>query len=93
MIADQALTIERFTYEELSLAVVRHKKTPLHRVLTRTQRQELIQLGRIQLADLPKLRKTDPVAKWYGAKSGDVVEYWLTGQLAGELYPYWRVVV
>jgi DNA-directed RNA polymerase subunit H (RpoH/RPB5) len=93
MISRQVLRVERFTYEELSIQAVKHHFNPPHRLLTKNETAKLLKDARSRLADLPKIRVTDKIAKWYGAQPSDVLVFYPTGPITGMAKPEWRVVV
>jgi DNA-directed RNA polymerase I, II, and III subunit RPABC1 len=63
---------EIFTINQLVLNITRHSLVPKHILLTSEEKTDFLKTFRCKDAQVPKIYKTDPVAKYYGAKPGDV---------------------
>jgi len=65
---------------------------PKHEILTEEEKQRLANDLKIELGQLPKIRRTDPVIKILGGKPGDVVRIHRRSPTAGTSV-YYRLVV
>ena len=64
---------EVFWYKQLTFNVSKHSLVPKHELLLPLIKNELKELFFLNRIDqLPTLLDRDPVAKWYGMKSGDI---------------------
>ncbi|KAM0688305.1 hypothetical protein COBT_000444 [Conglomerata obtusa] len=84
--------IEVFKEKELLFNVTKHELVPKHRVLNEIEKKEVLEGRRIKEYQLPKILKTDPVARYFGAKRGDVFEIQRKSETAG-ISLYFRLVV
>ncbi len=67
--------IEYFEYSELLINITKHILVPFHTVLTPDEKSEIIKKYQLKKeAQLPKLYRTDPIARYYGLRKGDVVK-------------------
>ncbi len=67
--------IEYFEYSELLINITKHVLVPFHTVLNLSEKTELIKKYQLKKeAQLPKLHRTDPIARYYGLRKGDVVK-------------------
>jgi len=84
--------IEVFRKAELSFCVARHSLVPPHRLLPSQERKELLAHLGCKANSLPKLKESDPVARYYRFPPGSVVRIdRRIGNLESE--PYFRFVV
>lgn len=68
------LDVEVFRKDEISFCVPRHCLVPPHIPLTSVEKKELLNLlGAAKASCLPKLKQSDPVAKYYHYPIGTVV--------------------
>ena len=65
-------SIELFEIKKLMYNILKHSYVPKNTLLTREQKKMLLDKLRLKEHQLPKILKTDPVAKIFGAKKGDV---------------------
>ena len=74
-IVDPKYTVEIFEKNSLLINITKHVLVPKHRILNDTERQELFERYHIlDNSQLPKMLTTDPIARYYGLKKGQVVE-------------------
>ena len=84
--------IEVFRKRELCMPVTRHSLVPKHEPLTAAQKKQLLQDLRCKQSALPKLKESDPVARYLHLQAGTVVK--ITRRIGTlEAEPYFRVVV
>ncbi|MGA3020418.1 MAG: DNA-directed RNA polymerase subunit RpoH/Rpb5 C-terminal domain-containing protein [Candidatus Micrarchaeales archaeon] len=68
-----------------------HELVPPHRIMSRTEINELTETMGMSISNLPKILVSDPQAKKLEAKAGDVIE--ISRNDSGNSYKYWRCVV
>lgn len=86
------VVIEVFRKAELSFCVARHSLVPVHRLLNPTERKALLTHLGCKAISLPKLKESDPVARYFRFAPGSVVRIDRNiGNLESE--PYFRLVV
>ena len=89
---DNSIDIEIFCKRELCVAVTHHCLVPPHQPLTRSQKAQLLSELRCRPMQLPKLKDSDPVARYLHLTPGTVVRIVRRiGSLEAE--PDFRIVV
>ena len=83
--------VEIFTTKQLSINITKHSFVPKHSVLTDDEVKELLKTYQCTKSQLPRLDKKDPVACYYGMKSGDVCKIERPSETTG-IYYYYRLV-
>ena len=74
--------IQIFYKPNLNFSYARHRKVPNHRILSQEEIDDVMKEYNItKLTSLPKIDSQDAMAKWIGARPGDVVE--ITGMCVG----------
>ena len=68
-----------------------HELVPIHRIMSESEINELLEKMGITANNLPKILLTDPQAKKISAKVGDVIE--IEREDLGIQYKYYRQVV
>ena len=67
--------VQIFSIKHLQTDISLHRKVPAHRIVTQDEVQQLVSLYKVRSsAQFPKIDCQDPMAKWIGARPGDVVE-------------------
>ncbi len=79
--------VEIFIQQSLIFNITRHVLVPEHRVLTEEEEKSL----KFNKKELPTILKTDPVAKYYGMKTGQICRIKRPSTVSGFTY-YYRVV-
>lgn len=64
---------EIFWEPELMCNKIDHDYVPPHRVLTDQERADFMETYHLKKKDLPRIHVTDPIARYYNMKVGDVV--------------------
>ncbi len=84
--------IQVFTQMELVYNVTKHVDVPPHQLLSRADTDALLREYKCSLGDLPNLLVSDPIAKYYGLKRGNVCKITSRSETAISTIRY-RVVV
>ena len=67
--------VQIFYQSHLNFNISKHRKVPKHRILTEEEIQAVMKEYHIaDIKKIPKIDSQDPMAKWIGARPGDVVE-------------------
>ncbi len=85
-------SIQFFLEDELGFDLMQHSYIPQHTLLTDQERDELLQRYHVKLTQLPRIAKSDPVAKHFNASVGQVFRIERDSETAGRYVSY-RVVV
>lgn len=76
--AKQALeeykNIEIFDSDSLKFNITHHHLVPKHELVDKKVKEQLLQKYRIGERNLPVILRSDPISKYYGAKTGDLFE-------------------
>ena len=80
-----------FWINSLTLNITKHEKVPKHIILNNSEKEDLVKKCQINSLDkLQYIKKTDPVAKYYGMKEGDICKIIRSSESAG-LYINYRL--
>ncbi|WUR05191.1 DNA-directed RNA polymerases I, II, and III subunit RPABC1 [Vairimorpha necatrix] len=85
------LKIEIFKDEELLFNITKHVSVPKHRILSEEETRNVLKEKKMTIGEMPKILKKDPVCRFYGAESGEVIEITRKSRTAGESI-YYKVV-
>ena len=80
--------IAHFRDAELLVDVTEHRLVPAHALLSPEDRQALLDRYKLRAEQLPRIQRTDPVARYYGLKVGDVVKIVRPSETAGRYVTY-----
>eukprot|EP00002_Diphylleia_rotans_P004323 TRINITY_DN13149_c0_g1_i1.p1 TRINITY_DN13149_c0_g1~~TRINITY_DN13149_c0_g1_i1.p1 ORF type:complete len:210 (+),score=58.65 TRINITY_DN13149_c0_g1_i1:49-678(+) len=86
------LRFEVFVEDELVVNITRHEFVPTHIPLNAEKKKELLERYKLKESQLPRIRKDDPVAKYFGLQPQDVVKIIRKSETAGRYVTY-RLVV
>jgi len=82
-------TVETFTLDELMINISHHEIVPKHELITPEEAKALLTGLKLKTpAQLPIIYKTDPMARYIGARSGDVVRIHRKSLTAGKTIFY-----
>uniref|UniRef100_A0A6C0CJ56 RNA polymerase subunit H/Rpb5 C-terminal domain-containing protein n=1 Tax=viral metagenome TaxID=1070528 RepID=A0A6C0CJ56_9ZZZZ len=82
--------VQFFVYRSLYFNISKHRIPPKHRLLTSAEKAEF--LKKFSQNDLPEILTQDAMAKYIGARPGDIVEVTGMCETTGE-YKHWRICV
>jgi len=84
--------IELIPLSSPAFNIFNHVLVPVHQILTREEREELLKKYKVQPYQLPQVRASDPIAKAIGARPGDILRIVRDSATAGEYHSYRYVV-
>lgn len=87
-----AYIIEDFLESEMLINITEHELVPQHILLTTEEKEELFSRYKLKDSQLMKMLATDPVARYYGYKRGQVIKIIRKSDTAGR-YVTHRLVV
>lgn len=88
---EDQLDIEYFKENELYIDKTEHVLVPKHTLLTEDEKKDLLNAYNIKDKDLPKIISSDPIARYYGAKKGQIFKIMRQNETCGESI-YYRIV-
>ena len=83
--------VEIFLNKNMIFNITHHQLVPKHIILNDEEIKELLEKYSTTLNKLPKLLRTDPIAKYYGMKPNQVCKIIRKSPEVGD-YPYYRLV-
>ena len=83
--------VEIFLRKNMMFNITKHEYVPKHIILTKEEEDELLEKYNTTKGKLPKISKSDPIAKYYGMKSDQICKIIRKSPEVGE-YPYYRLV-
>jgi DNA-directed RNA polymerase I, II, and III subunit RPABC1 len=88
---DEYKLYEIFSMKNLMFNITHHEIVPKHILLSQEEAEQILKQYQTTKAQLPKLLTTDPVAKYYGMKAGDICKIIRQSPMTGESY-YYRIL-
>jgi DNA-directed RNA polymerase I, II, and III subunit RPABC1 len=85
------IVVECFSEAELSFNVTHHELVPKHSLISSEEIETLINKYKISLVKLPRILKSDPISRYYGAQLGDVFQIMRKSETCGTSV-YYRLV-
>lgn len=76
--------IQYFYINTITFNVTHHDMVPKHELISEDEKNKLVHtLNITDISKLPKIKKTDPIAKYYGMKLGDVTRIYRPSGTSG----------
>jgi len=91
LLNDEYKNYEVFLMKNLMINITHHDIVPRHILLSEEEANRVMEEYQAKKVQLPRLLTTDPVAKYYGMKVGDVCKIVRQSPMTGESY-YYRVL-
>jgi len=80
--------VEIFLFKNLTFNITRHQDIPKHIPLTEEEAKEVLTKYKITKSQMPKMLSTDPMARYYGVRSGGIFKIIRPSTSAGEYITY-----
>ena len=91
LLKEQYKNVEIFLRKNMMFNITHHILVSKHIVLNKEEEKELLEKYNTTKGKLPKIAKTDPIAKYYGMKTDQICKILRKSPEVGE-YFYYRVV-
>ena len=89
--ANEDLTIEYFRESEVLIDKLSHELVPKHELLSDAEKEQLLAAYKIKETQLPKMTSSDAIARYFGARKGQVFRITRPSESSGTTV-YYRIV-
>jgi DNA-directed RNA polymerase subunit H (RpoH/RPB5) len=76
-------SIKNHPYKMFTSNRLNHDSVPNQRILSIDERRDIMEINHTSLRELARIKITDPVVVWLGAKQGDVIEELTDSEVSG----------
>ena len=80
--------IEFFEFDEVVINITEHELVPKHEPLTEEEKAEVLARYSVKETQLPRILRTDPVAKYLGVRPGQILKITRKSDTAGSYVTY-----
>lgn len=84
--------LEIFTLDQLLVNIIDHHLVPKHRLLSNDEKDKLLEEYDIKIKNLARIYVSDPIARYYNAQIGDIMEIERYNPNSGKSITYRTVV-
>eukprot|EP00043_Microstomoeca_roanoka_P016805 m.173448 g.173448 ORF g.173448 m.173448 type:complete len:201 (-) comp16530_c3_seq3:2479-3081(-) len=84
--------VQVFDMTELIVNITKHELVPKHIVLSREEKKALLERYKLKEQQLPRMKTSDPVAKYFGLKRGQVCKILRENSPTAGRYVSYRIV-
>ena len=88
LLLEKNKNIEIFIIDRLLINITKHDLVPKHELLSKDEIKDLLIKYKSTINQLPKVFKTDPISRYYGAKTGDIFRIYRKSNSMGEKVAY-----